>query len=506
MRHRKTLSAAALTIGVLTQAALAAPGDELHKLTASDGAAGDHFGVALAIHGTTLIVGAPFDDDNGSDSGAAYLFNAQTGAQLFKLLPTDGAAGDEFGAAVTILGTTAFVGARLDDDNGVDSGAMYLFDTTTGMQTGKLLPTDGAAGQHFGVSVAADGNTVIVGANASNPGGSAYLFDIATQVQQHKLTEYGFNIGASFGRSVGISGNKALVGEPDDDEIEIEAGSVYFFDVSTGDPIIKTHAYNIVQKVGYGTSIATSGDTIVIGAAASEENCYLLDLNTALTNHHLVQNAASGSESYGRTVSISGDLAIVSAEFRLPGGAAFIFDTNTGQELHELTQSDSVTFSQFGSAVGISGSLAVIGASLDNDSGAAAGAVYIFYAGNPVFAQQPPASTIATLPSLPVDITALADQTQAVTYQWRFNGAPISDTSAYSGTATDTLSIAPSSATEGAYDVVISNFDGSTISDSSTLAVINPLPADINGDGIVDTADLGILIGSFGMMTPGGGM
>ncbi len=93
-------------------------------------------------------------------SATAY---AELGDQLFKLLPDDGAAGDRFGRSVAISGNTVIVGAYLDDDNGSQSGSAYLFDTTTGEQIAKLLPDDGAAGDQFGGSVAISGTTAIVG-------------------------------------------------------------------------------------------------------------------------------------------------------------------------------------------------------------------------------------------------------------------------------------------------------------------------------------------------------
>ncbi|MCH7848089.1 MAG: FG-GAP repeat protein, partial [Planctomycetes bacterium] len=94
-------------------------------------------------------------------TAAAY---ADLGDQLFKLLANDGAAFDQFGNAVAISGATAIVGAfQDDDDNGFDSGSAYLFDTTTGRQIAKLLPDDGAALDLFGRSVALSGATAPVG-------------------------------------------------------------------------------------------------------------------------------------------------------------------------------------------------------------------------------------------------------------------------------------------------------------------------------------------------------
>ena len=115
-----------------TTPAYADLGDQLFKLLANDGAAEDSFGVSVAISGTIAIVGAPRDDDNGDQSGSAYLFDTTTGEQIAKLLPNDGAAGDQFGWFVGISGTTLLVGTCCDDDNGSGSGSAYLFDAAPG--------------------------------------------------------------------------------------------------------------------------------------------------------------------------------------------------------------------------------------------------------------------------------------------------------------------------------------------------------------------------------------
>ncbi len=124
------LTAVAILFGAMP--ANADLGDQLFKLLPKDGAAVDIFGFSIAIDNGIVAVGAIYDDDNGSYSGSAYLFDASTGAQLAKLLPADGAAGDEFGRPVSISGDTAVIGASWDDDNGYTSGSAYVFDLGCG--------------------------------------------------------------------------------------------------------------------------------------------------------------------------------------------------------------------------------------------------------------------------------------------------------------------------------------------------------------------------------------
>ena len=121
-----------------TGAAYADLGDQLFKLLPNDGAAQDWFGFSVAISGTMVIVSAPADDDNGPDSGPAYLFTTASGRQIAKLLPNDGAEFDIFGISVAISGATAIVGAPWNNDNGDLAGSAYLFDAAGASSPGDL--------------------------------------------------------------------------------------------------------------------------------------------------------------------------------------------------------------------------------------------------------------------------------------------------------------------------------------------------------------------------------
>ena len=156
--------------------------NETVKLLASDGAADDRFGESVAVSGDTAVVGALLDDDNGSESGSAYVFRRDAGGvdnwgQVKKLLASDGAPVDRFGKSVAVSGDTVVVGAALDDDNGSGSGSAYLFQRDAGGvdnwgQVKKLLASDGASPDQFGESVAVSGDTALVGARSHKDFGS----------------------------------------------------------------------------------------------------------------------------------------------------------------------------------------------------------------------------------------------------------------------------------------------------------------------------------------------
>ena len=160
------------------------------KLTAGDGAPGDLFGHQVDIHGDTLLAGAPSTDDGGSDSGSAYVF-VRTGAawtQQAKLTADDAAKNDFFGSSIAVNGDRAVVGAPSDDDGGSGSGSAYVYqrDGVNWSHEEKLTAGDAAAGDQFGWDLAISGDTAVAGAqfddDNGSSSGSAYAFVIGLDV------------------------------------------------------------------------------------------------------------------------------------------------------------------------------------------------------------------------------------------------------------------------------------------------------------------------------------
>jgi len=208
------------------------------KLTATDGAASDFFGHAVAVDAGTIVVGAYWDDDKGDYSGSAYVFTRTGGTwtQQAKLVPADGTADDWFGSSVAVDGDTVVVGAHLDDDKGIDSGSVYVFVRTgaTWTQQAKLTAADGAADDRFGWAVAVDADTIVVGAYGDDDkgidSGSVYVFTRTggTWTQQAKLTAPDGAANDYFGRAVAVDAGTIVVGvEYDDDDKGTNSGSVW---------------------------------------------------------------------------------------------------------------------------------------------------------------------------------------------------------------------------------------------------------------------------------------
>jgi hypothetical protein len=192
------------------------------KLTASDGAANNYFGWSVDVNDGFAVIGAYGAGANGPLSGAAYIFkrNGTTWNQQQKLLPSDGAVADFFGWSVAISGNYAIIGAHYDDDNGADSGSAYIFkyDGTSWSQQQKLTPSDGATGDNFGYSVSIEDNYAIMGARRDGDkgplSGSAYIFkyDGTNWIKQQKLTASDGAAYIYFGCSVSITTDYAVIG------------------------------------------------------------------------------------------------------------------------------------------------------------------------------------------------------------------------------------------------------------------------------------------------------
>lgn len=367
------------------------PFNEFDKLTASDAAAGDIFGHAVSISGGIAVIGAWGNDDHGSTSGSAYVFDVTTGSELFKLTASDAAWGDDFGSSVAVSGTTAVIGAYGDDDGGFNSGAAYVFDVTTGSELFKLTASDTAAADNFGESVAISGTTAVIGSYRDDDGGadsgSAYVFDVTTGSELFKLTASDAAAGDYFGRSVSISGNTAVIGATFNDGGGSNSGAAYVFDVTTGGELFKLTASDSALGDHFGTSVAVSGTTAVIGSRFDDDDgsnsgsAYVFDVTTGGELFKLTASDAAAVDYFGEAVAVSGMTAVIGAygndDDGADSGSAYVFDVTTGSELFKRTASDGTAADYFGISVAVSGDTAIIGAKYDDGGGSNSGSAYV---------------------------------------------------------------------------------------------------------------------------------
>ncbi len=369
-----------------------ATGQEDHKLIASDGAEEDFFGSSVAVWGDIAVIGAFQDDDNGLDSGAAYVFEVSTGEQLAKLLPSDGSFDDEFGWSVGVHDEIAIIGAPDDVSDDAISGSAYLFDVTTGAQLAKLLPSDGEEGDSFGRSVAICNDFAIVGAFAADDNGtdsgSAYIFDLATGAQLAKLLPSDGSSFDYFGIAVAISGDRAIVGASYADDNGPASGAAYVFDVMSGIQIAKLLPSDGEMQDFFGQAVAIHGGDAIVGAFRDDDNgfesgsAYLFDVNTGTERAKLLASYGAADDYFGWSVGINDGIAIVGAPYNdsqgMGSGAAYLFDVATGAQTSMLLPSDSANYDTFGWSVAICDDDALVGAKFDDDNGSGSGSAYLF--------------------------------------------------------------------------------------------------------------------------------
>lgn len=337
-----------------------------HKLTPSDADRYDHFGSSVAIDGSTAIIGAQDAEGDIQGNGAAYVFvedPVNVAVEQARLIAADGELHDKFGHSVAISGDTAIIGAYQDDDHGSSSGSAYIFvrdpATSNWSEQAKLTATDAASDDDFGLSVAISGNTAIVSAKVNVNNGAAYIFerDPATGVwTELKLLASDGAAGDHFGSSVAISGDTIIVGAIGDDDNGSSSGSAYIFerDFATGNwtEQQKLTSLDGVTQDQFGSSVAINGDILIIGASgagvAGAAYTFVIDPASGDWVQHQKVVPSDQPTDFASAVAIYGDTAIVgAASDTFSGitwaGSAYIF-TPVGGPLTEpdITVTDSI--------------------------------------------------------------------------------------------------------------------------------------------------------------------
>jgi len=327
---------------------------EFKKLVAADGAAEDYFGYGVGISGDYAIVGACWDDDAADKSGSAYIFR-WTGSdwvQEAKLTADDGGTDNRFGISVAIDGNYAMVGAFFDEDLGTRSGSAYIFkrDGSTWIQQAKLLASDGAAQDWFGVSTALDDDYAVVGSRYHDNGaisdaGAVYVFKRSGTAwfEQQKLVA-GDGAAADLFHQCSIAGSWLAVGAYQHDAKAKNAGAVYLFQ-RNGE--VWSERQKIVADDGaegdfFGAHTSLYEEGLAVGAYLDDDN---------------------GKD--------SGSLYI------------FRYDGSQWRQETKIIASDGEEADWYGLPVVYDEEWIISGARQDDDKGANAGAIYIYKYLNP---------------------------------------------------------------------------------------------------------------------------
>ncbi len=208
-------------------------------LHASDGVAGDSFGHAAAVSGSTIVVGAPFDD-SPSNSGSIYVFEQIGGVwqETQKLRASDAASSNRFGSSLDLAGDTLVVGAwgAANPVNGHgEMGKAYIFERVAGtfVQSQILVPSDITDGSQFGLETAALPDRVLVGAPSRVGPPVAYLYgrdgggwSFEAKLYGNDATSFG-----SFAEVLELDGTSAFAVASVTKGTPTEHGAVYGFDL-----------------------------------------------------------------------------------------------------------------------------------------------------------------------------------------------------------------------------------------------------------------------------------
>ena len=270
-------------------------------------------GDSVAIDFNTSVVGQP-GADIAQGAGAARVY--VNGTHATTLIPDLGEAGDGFGCSVAIDVNTVVVG----DYKQYGKGRAYVFEKPAAgwasvewmVQTAILYPSDIAAGDEFGYSVAIDGNTVVVGAKAKDGMGAAYVFVKPGSGWPKYVTSHNARLFASsragdnLGCSVAIQGDRVLVGATGDDVNHVlplfhtvkDAGSVSLFVKPAGGwsgNINRTQILIAADGASghqFGTSVAIDGDRVVVGAP-SNKAAYVFEIDSQTSTTTVSQSSTT---------------------------------------------------------------------------------------------------------------------------------------------------------------------------------------------------------------------
>lgn len=341
-------------------------------------------GFSVAVSDRWVVAGSIENGDPGEDPpsprgiGAAYVYDARNGRLLRTLNPDDGVPGDDFGWSVAVFGNLALVGAR---GHAGYEGAAYLFDLRTGRQLRKL--TSGVNdNSEFGYSVALTGEYAVVGAPRA-PGtesyaGAVFVFDLADEEaapRQFLPIDGSGSNNDEFGVTVAACGKLVLIGAPRDGfGLPQQAGSAYLFDLESGTQLDRFTSPDPVAFASFGTDVALDGNAALIGSSISPPDgaAYLFDAVNGIFLRTLTASDPS-LNSFGTRVALSGNLAAVAAR---GSNRVVLFSASDGRELRTIAPFDSTE--RFGISLGLCSNRLVVGADGDDDFNNYSGAAYFY--------------------------------------------------------------------------------------------------------------------------------
>jgi hypothetical protein len=374
------------------------------KLTAADGAEDDHFGVAVGLWGEVAMIGAQYQDEAAADAGAVYVYTHDGLNWNFqqKLLASDAAAGDRFGATISLRGDRVVIGAPLDNGEAGDSGSAYVFgfNGSSWVEEQKLTASDPGSADFFGRHIDLDGDRVIISADGDDEldtnAGAAYVFDFDGVNWQEtiKLMASDGLAHDGFASSVTLDGDRAVIGAMLNDESGTSSGKAYVFEFNgtVWSEVQKLSASDAAAQALFGVSADLLDNRLVIGASRANGNTtasgsvYVFEHNGSAwsESQKLTASGIPTSGQFGISLGLQGNRLLVGAnrddEAFISSGSVYVFDHDgtAWQPSDVLLANDAAFSDQFGYAISHSAGRVLVGAFQDDDLATDSGSAYVF--------------------------------------------------------------------------------------------------------------------------------
>lgn len=362
---------------------------EVERFTSPDIDPGDKSNFMTILKDNILLTTSIEDDDNGNNSGSAYIFEREGNAwpNEAKLNAIDTIANDKQGASVSVWGLNAVVGVPEKDDVGNNSGAVYLYNTNTSGpsawgQVKKIIASTPAANQRFGEATSLYNNILAVGAPGDNSDrGAVYIFErnyfgADNWGERKKLVAPDGGAGDLFGRAVSVYGEWLAVGAPSQDARGNGAGAIYLFNKDQGGlnnwGYVKTIYGNDTNAANaLGSAVSLSRNTLAAGAPGKSDKgtdsgaLYIFERNQSGLNswgQRSKRTASDGAagDKFASALALYDTVVVVGAPFHdassMDSGAAYIFERdqsglNAWGEAKKLVSPTPQASARFGEAV-----------------------------------------------------------------------------------------------------------------------------------------------------------
>lgn len=266
------------------------------------------FGDVLWANRVGVMAGVWRDDDDGTDAGAAHLFDFDGNLRQSFWSPEPNA-DDRFGLGVALAGGKAIVSAYKDDTLANDAGAVYLFDPDSGDLLRTLRDPTPHSGDRFGYSIDAFGKYAVVGcyreSSVIGNSGAVYVYD----TDDGSLVRSIFNPlpanGDLFAHSMQVSAHgRVAVAATEDSSFGASAGAVFVFDVLSGSLLYTIENPRPDPFDQFGSRVQWVGDSLLVAATSDDTygtdsgSVYLFGPDGSLSGE-LMNPDASASDFFG---------------------------------------------------------------------------------------------------------------------------------------------------------------------------------------------------------------